>query len=86
MAGQIKAIPKRDPLDFKYAKGKRKMVSLRLPDDLREQVKKAADETGYSFTELVQYALDQFVQIQNKSSKWYTCIDVYWHNELLALE
>jgi predicted DNA binding CopG/RHH family protein len=70
MANQIKAIPKREPLEFKYQDKKdRKMVSIRLPQALIERIKSASDDTGYSFTDLVQYALDQFAQIQDKHSK-----------------
>lgn len=70
MAGQFKPIPKRIPLEFKYTDRKnRKPVTVRLPEALIERVKGIAEETGYDFTELLQYALDQFCQLEAKRSK-----------------
>lgn len=64
----IKPLSKRDPLNFKYKDSKdRKMVSIRLPEPLIAKLKTCAEETGYTFTDIVQYALDQYCQIQNKS-------------------
>ena len=68
MSKTIKTIPKRQPLEFKYTDTKdRKMVSIRLPEALIAKAKLVAEETGCSFTELAQYALDQFCQVQSKS-------------------
>lgn len=68
MAQTIKPLSRRPPLVFKYTDGKgRKMISLRLPEALLDVLKAHSEETGHSFTELVQYALDQFAQIQSKS-------------------
>ena len=70
MANQIKPIPKQVALKFKYTDNKdRKMVSVRLPQALIGQLKRTSKETDKSSTELIQYALDQFLQIQAKVSK-----------------
>lgn len=70
MANQIKPIPKQIALEFKYTDKKdRKMVSVRLPQALIDQLKRTSKETDKSSTELIQYALDQFLQIQAKVSK-----------------
>lgn len=70
MAKQIKHIPKRDPLEFAYTDNKdRKMVSFRLPEALIKRMNEISEETGYTVTQLIQYALDQFAQIQDKHSK-----------------
>ena len=43
------------------------MVSIRLPEALIDELKGHARSTGKDFTELVQYALDQFCQAQANS-------------------
>ena len=64
----MKALPKRKPLEFRYTDSKdRKMVSIRLPEALIGKLKECAEDTGLGFTELVQYALDQYCQVQSKA-------------------
>jgi metal-responsive CopG/Arc/MetJ family transcriptional regulator len=70
MANQMKPIPKRPALEFKYVDKKdRRMVSVRLPEALIKRLKRASEDTGCGSTELIQYAIDQFLQIQDKISK-----------------
>jgi predicted transcriptional regulator len=45
----------------KHAKGERKMVSQRWPEDLTENLDEIAEAWGWNTTELVITALDQFV-------------------------
>ena len=66
MTSKIKALPKKTELTFKYIDEKdRKMISLRLPNALINQIEKIAKNKGWSKTEVIQYALDQFAQIEN---------------------
>ena len=67
MASNIKALPTKPDLSFKYTDDRdRKMVSLRLPNALINQIEKIAKAKGWSKTEVIQFALDQFAQIENK--------------------
>lgn len=67
MAGNIKALPTRPELTFKYVDNDdRKMISLRLPNALISQIVKIAKNKGWTKTEVIQYALDQFAQIESK--------------------
>lgn len=67
MASKIKTLPNKPDLNFKYVDDKdRKMVSLRLPNALINQIEKIAKKKGWSKTEVIQYALDQYAQIESK--------------------
>ena len=67
MANNIKTLPTKPELRFKYTDDKdRKMVSLRLPNALINQIEKIAKTKGWAKTEVIQYALDQFAQIEAK--------------------
>lgn len=67
MAGNIKTLPTRPELTFKYVDKKdRKMVSLRLPETLIAKIEEIAESKGWTKTEVIQYALDQFAQIESK--------------------
>lgn len=70
MANNIKALPMRPGLVFKFvdkkADDRRKMLSLRLPNALIAQIEKIAESKGWTKTEVIQYALDQFAQIESK--------------------
>lgn len=64
----IKTLPTKPELNFKYIDNDdRKMVSLRLPNALISQIDKIAKAKGWKKTEVIQYALDQFAQIENKN-------------------
>lgn len=61
----MKNLPKRPKL--KYSTGNREVMSIRLPSALIKRLKKEVEETGYSQTEIVEYALDLFLQQSDKS-------------------
>lgn len=44
-----------------------KMLSLRLPNALINQIEKIAKAKGWTKTEVIQYALDQFALVESKS-------------------
>ena len=70
MTKAIKLLQKRQQLEFKYIDSKdRKMISIRLPEALIAKLQACSKETDLNFTTFVQYALDQYCQIQSKSSK-----------------
>lgn len=54
-------IPKR-----KYAKGDKKMVSMRLSETLIKKLEKVAEDKGTTLTDLVSLVLDQYLQWENK--------------------
>lgn len=63
----MKTLPTKPELDFKYTdKEDRKMISIRLPNALINQIEKVAKNKGWSKTEVIQYALDQFARAENK--------------------
>jgi predicted DNA binding CopG/RHH family protein len=67
MANQIKTLPTKPELNFKFTDTKdRRMISIRLPEALLTQIKKIAQQTGWTKTELIQFALDQFAQAEGK--------------------
>lgn len=67
MERKIKTLPTRPELAFKYVdKEDRRMLSLRLPNALINQIEKIAKEKGWTKTEIIQFALDQFAQIESK--------------------
>lgn len=62
MAKKIKTLPTKQELKFEYNKGIRKMLSLRLPKDLIDRIQEIADAKGWTKTDVIQFALDQFAQ------------------------
>jgi hypothetical protein len=67
MANNLKRLPTRPELTFKYTDDEdRKMLSLRLPGILINQIEKIAKAKGWSKTEVIQYALDQFADLESK--------------------
>ena len=46
----------------KYCAGSKKMLSVRLPEKLIKQLEDAAAKYGWTTTDLITTALDQFVQ------------------------
>lgn len=46
----------------------KKMISLRLPESLIEELKKVAEKKGWSQTQLIQVVLDQYCQYEKKKS------------------
>ena len=52
-----------------YCGGDKKMVSWRLPERLLTEVDKAAKERGWTSTDVVTTALDQFVQWHRTQQK-----------------
>lgn len=68
MANQHKTLPEKPDLNFKYVDDKdRRMISLRLPEALITQIEKIGKTKGWSKTEIIQYALDQFVQNESRN-------------------
>lgn len=64
----MKTLPTKPELTFKYIdKEDRKMISLRLPITLINKIEKIAENKGWTKTEVIQYALDQFAQIESRS-------------------
>lgn len=51
-----KSLPKRH-----FAKGVRKLVGFRLPDELKKQIESLANELGWTITDVAQTALDAYV-------------------------
>ena len=51
-----KSLPKRH-----FAKGARKLVGFRLPDELKKQIESLASELGWTITDVAQTALDAYV-------------------------
>lgn len=49
-------LPKR-----RYCGGDKKMVSIRLPEQLMDEIRRLAEEYGRDSTDLITTALDQFV-------------------------
>lgn len=67
MANQIKTLPTKPGLLFRYTDNKdRKMLSLRLPEALINQIEKISKAKGYTKTEIIQYALDQYAQLESR--------------------
>ena len=50
----------------KFCKKDKRQVSFRLNDDLLKQLEKAAKRNGYTATEVLTTALDQFLQYEEK--------------------
>jgi predicted DNA binding CopG/RHH family protein len=47
----------------------RKMMSLRLPEELVDRLKEIASEKGWSLTMLIQMVLDQYAQHEDKGDR-----------------
>lgn len=63
----IKTLPTKPEIKFKYIDNEdRKMLSLRLPNALLKQIDKIAKNKGCTKTEVIQFALDQFAQMESK--------------------
>ena len=61
--------PKFNVPDMKYAAAEdtaKKMISLRLPDDLVKRLKEIASDKGWNLTVLVQIVLDQYAQYEDE--------------------
>ena len=54
-------LPKRQ-----YCDGEKKMVSLRLPIKLTEEIEKLASGNGWNATDVITTALDQYIQSSKK--------------------
>jgi metal-responsive CopG/Arc/MetJ family transcriptional regulator len=54
-------IPKRE-----YCDGPKKMVSMRLPENLLKELDKLASSKGWNVTDLVSTVLDQYIQWEKK--------------------
>lgn len=67
MAKKKMSLPAKQELNFEYKDGKRVMLSLRLPESLIAKIQEIADATGWTKTDVIQFALDQFAQ--NESEK-----------------
>ena len=66
--------PKRTPSYIqlpprKYCDGGRKMVSMRLPERLWAELEKVAEGDGWSTSDVVLTALDQYLQWANRGRK-----------------
>lgn len=48
--------------DRKYCLGTKKMVSMRLSERLMQELEKLAEKKQWTVTDLVQTALDQYIQ------------------------
>lgn len=53
--------------DRKYTQGLRKMISIRLPERLMEELDRIAREKGWTTTDVIQTVLDQYVQWEKKN-------------------
>lgn len=61
--------PKFNVPEMKYAAAEdatKKMISLRLPDDLVKRLKEIASDKGWNLTVLVQIVLDQYAQYEDE--------------------
>lgn len=54
-------IPKRN-----YCDGPKKMISIRLPENLMKEIDRLARENGWTTTDLISTVLDQYVQWEAK--------------------
>lgn len=55
-------MPKFSIPDRKYCDGKKKMVSLRVPERLLKELEELGAKKGWTVTDLVLTSLDQYVQ------------------------
>ncbi len=60
----MKAVSKRS-----FAKKPRVTVSIRLPEDLKEELERLAQAAGHSFSDFVQEGLDQWSVINGDQGK-----------------
>ena len=52
--------------DRKYCVGDKKMVSMRLPKRLMDELEKLAKAKGWTVTDLIMTVMDQFIQHEKK--------------------
>ncbi len=57
-------LPKR-----KYCDGEKKLMSIRLPEKLLNELEKVSAEKGWTLTDVIATALDQFVQWEKTHGK-----------------
>lgn len=60
----FKIVPKRH-----YVKGDKITVSIRLPDELKRELEKLAEQRGRGFSDFVQEGLDQWAAAHSLKSK-----------------
>ncbi len=53
----------------RYCSGDKKMISLRLPEELWSRVDEVAKEYGWTTTDLVTTALDQLIQWRDRAKR-----------------
>lgn len=51
-----------------YCDGPKKMISIRLPEKLMKEISRIADSNGWTTTDLISTALDQFAQWEKKDN------------------
>jgi len=52
-----------------FIKGEKVTVSIRLPEELKRELEKLAEQTGRGFSDFVQEGLDQWAALHRKQSK-----------------
>ena len=52
-----------------FTKGERKLAGFRLPDELKKKIEALANELGWTVTDVVQTALDQYVHSELPKAK-----------------
>jgi len=52
--------------DRQFALGRKKMVSMRLPEALMKELEKIAEKKGWNLTDLVTTILDQYLQYEKE--------------------
>lgn len=52
-----------------YIKGEKVTVSIRLPEELKKELERLAEQTGRGFSDFVQEGLDQWATLHQEQSK-----------------
>jgi predicted DNA-binding protein len=52
-----------------FIKGEKVTVSIRLPEELKRELEKLAEQTGRGFSDFVQEGLDQWAALHRKQAK-----------------
>lgn len=52
-----------------FIKGEKVTVSIRLPEELKKELDRLADQSGRGFSDFVQEGLDQWAWIHGSSAK-----------------
>lgn len=52
-----------------YAKGEKVTVSIRLPEELKKELERLAEQTGRGFSDFVQEGLDQWAALHIDKSR-----------------